>query len=300
MTILQESYLIPEDKTSEHIILVLTLFLIIGVWIIIFFFVAKNPDNNSFTAFEVCETGDCATNRLSGEKRCPAVANQTIQYDPIFEVCNPPKGCTANTTPYALLSDGSTSFSGNCDVTGCRCVNYLSAPDYVEVIFNMQGGLLQNGNLNTENRLTLTQQPSPFVGEGNGVPIIYTDYTTQAWSIAPSDLIYVMPSPCGPLFYDGGDVSDESFLKCINQNPCVMGKMAYVPPNVESYVSFNLDKVKGGTPLACVVNTVANPPTQDVDLSNTCLTTGTNKYYAYAPVFNLIDGKIHCIPTGLI
>jgi hypothetical protein len=294
MVQLVREYLIPEDKSTEYFILLFTIFLIILVWSLILAFSAKNT--STFIGYEVCTAGDCPTNRFTGEKRCSNNPNLPLQYDPIFEVCNPPKGCTANSTPYAVLSDGYSAFDGQCDISGCRCVNYLTTPSYVEVLFNVQGGSIYSTQPEKQTNLQFSQQASPYVGEGNNVPIIYQDPTTQLWQIAPSQLSYLSPNTCAAMFAVNSELTGGDTLKCINMNPCIAGRLAYVPKNTSAYANFGIGGIQGGVPLACVPNRVdkLSSPSNENDCINQ---SGTGNYYA--PVFNTVSGLITCIDSGI-
>jgi len=290
MAVLVQEYFVPEDKTPQYIILAILILLLVGFWAIIFIFSEKNTDNN-FKAYETCQTGYCPTNKFTGEKRCPTNSSVGLQYDPEYEVCNPSNGCVDVSTPYAVQSDGSTSTSGTCDVDQCRCVNFLATPSYIEVLFNMENGNLYSTQPETQNRVVLSQQPSQYLGEGNNVPMVFNSTINQFWQIAPSLLSYVVPSPCSDIFANGPidpEVSIEQYITCINRNPCVAGRMAYLPTNSTSYNNFTAADIKGGYGLGCVPNSVENSPLGD----NTCNTTELNYYYA--PLFNPSTGSVHC------
>lgn len=294
MATVVNGYFIPKDKTSEYLILVVVLFLIIGSWAIILYFTTRYNTSN-IKAFETCAIGLCPTNRATGEKRCPVNTAIPLEYDPILEGCNPPKACTDNATPYAVQSDGSTDFNGICDVEGCRCVNYFSTPSYTQVLFNVGGGDIYNQPPNQQSRIVFSQQATPYAGEGNIVPIRYKDPTVQFPSISPSYLPNIMPNNCSVLFSEIPEPNPTDLLSCINRNPCVVGRMAFVPPNVVAYNNIIADSnnlLSGGTPLACVPNTVENAP-EPLSYPNSCF---TDTIQLYVPVFNSTTGRINCVP----
>jgi hypothetical protein len=294
MARLTRTFLIPKDKTPEYLILIIALFLIILVWTLILYFSRGNSSVATIKAYETCNPGECPTNIESGEKRCSTNPNLPLQYSPEFEVCNPPDSCTSSTTPYALQLDGSSSFDDECGPNNpnCRCVKYFSTPSYTQVLFNSMNGTLYNSE---NNRTILTQAPNPYYGQGNNIPITYQDPTTQFFELSPSLLGYIAPSPCSILFQNGPLLPDYQTLACINKNPCVYGRMAYVPVNT----TFDETKINSSIPVACVPNSVTNPP----DLNNhpnSCITDDPIKsLYEYAPVFNLSSGRIDCVSVNL-
>ena len=287
-------YFIPKNKTSDYLILIVALFLIIGVWTIIMIFTIKKDTtlNSNVKAFEVCPIGECPTDRFTGQKRCPQNLGQPMQYDPIIEVCNPPNSCSDQSTPYAVSSNGATNLNGICDIPNCRCVNFFQTPSYTQVLFNMVNGNIYSQFSDEQQRVNFIQQPSPYVGEGNNVPMLYTDPTTQFYEISPSLLYYLAPNPCSNIYADNPEITTKQLLECINLNPCVTGRLAYVPQNSTAYLSFNDSNLTGNVPLSCVPNTVENAP----EISNSCQTTGNT---VYAPVFNLSNGRIYCNKTNV-
>lgn len=300
-------FIIPADKTPDYLILIVALFLIIGVWSLIVYFIAKRTPAASnisdVKAYEVCPAGDCPTDRFTGQKRCPKNLNQPIQYNPITEVCNPVAGCTASATPYAVQADGSTNLSGLCDIDGCRCVNFLQTPSYTQVIFNMINGNLYSSYANQQGRLALTQTVSPYGGEGNNVPQIYQNPETQFFEIAPSLVSYLIPSTCDVDFVNTPNPGADKLLECINSNPCLSGRLAYIPDSSAGYVTFGNGSLQGSLPVSCVPNSVENPPDQ-VNFPNSCQNSlisyppGVTGYH-YAPVFNMSTGRIKCFETDI-
>jgi hypothetical protein len=293
MPAIVKEYFLPQDKSSQYIILAVAFFLIIGVWTVILAFVIKNPGD--IIAYEKCPVGECPTNTATGEKRCPASKSVPLSYDPIFEVCNPPESCSDVKTPYAVQLDSSTNLSGTCGTNNdqCRCVNYLTTPSYIEVLFNMQGGSLYSTQLEAQSRVILSQQPNQYTGEGNNIPMTYSDPTTQLWEISPSLLSYLWPNPCGDVFtQDVVEITKSQTLYCINKNPCMVGRMAFIPANSTAYASFTDQDISGGVPLACVPNSVENSPTGD----NSCI---SDEDFDYAPIFDPTSGRVYCKQTTI-
>jgi hypothetical protein len=305
MSYVIKQYLLPQDKTTEYLILVIALFLIIIVWAGILYKSTYFGEGQT-KALLTCDPGECPTNIQTGEKRCSQNTSSPLQYDPIYEVCNPRNSCSAFQTPYALLPDGSTDISGQCATNnkGCSCVNTLYTPSFVEVMFN-QGQNLLNNVPGAQNTFVLNQTVNPYIGEGNNVPMSYTDPSSQFWQIGLPDLPFILPNVCYDLFLNDTVVDVGVSVNCINRNPCMAGRLAYVPQNSTAYSSFNsLANLNpsGGTTnssltstfLACVPNSVENSPSGD----NTCNPALGDVFY-YAPVFNSGTGRINCIQTNL-
>ena len=92
------------------------------------------------TPAQSCEIGQCATNITTGIKRCPP-AGETITLNLGNEVCNGQFTCNNPATPYALQSDGSTNFQGNCEQgVSCPCLNHQSCPSYISSVFSVSTG----------------------------------------------------------------------------------------------------------------------------------------------------------------
>ena len=297
MSYVVKEYLLPEDKFTEYLILIIALFLIIIVWAGILY-KSTSYENGETKAFLTCPPGYCPTNRFTGQKRCSKNTQESVEYDPILEICNPSNSCTppnaaeGSIIPYALQTDGSTNIDGICDKDGCSCVNFLSTPSYIEVVFNSSGGALLNTDYKT--KLSLLQQPSPYVGEGNNVPMIYNDPNSQFWNINPSYLPFVTPNPCAQYYIDDPTLTNQEILNCMNLNPCIVGAMAYLPNNAEAYQNFSSNDVSD-MQIGCVPNSVENPPDEG-NFPNSC---NVSSGFLYAPVFNMSSGKVHCFETNI-
>lgn len=313
MNTIVNSYFVPKSNVPQQLILIIALFLIIGVWSVILYFSTKNSkfvSDANVKAYEICPLGSCPTDRFTGQKRCPKNPNQPIQYNPILEVCNPVNACTDQTTPYAVQTDGSVDVGGKCDNEGCRCVNFIQSPSYTQVIFNMtNGNLYSNISAELQGRLTFTQTPTIYVGEGNNTPQNYTDFTTQFYELSPSLLGYITPNPCSveySLAQASGvnELPIETQTDCINQNPCLSGRLSYVPENTIAFQGFNDSNLRN-TPLACVPNSVLKSTVPDpTRYPNSCQTDmfspvvqGDTHPYYYAPVFDSSSGRIVCHKT---
>jgi hypothetical protein len=251
----KENYVIPKDYTTEYIILALVLILIIGTWVVIFYysknkpiqnpttknlsnisgdpstdmanFYNQGPDIGTLTVYEACALGDCPTNVYTGEKRCPQNPSIQLLYNPITEVCNPQFSCTDPSTPYAILFDGSTDFGGQCDADfTCRCTSKLTTPIYIQSLFTVTNGSILENNPQLYNTWYLTQTSSKVSGQGVNIPIAYDDPANNFYQISYSLLTYVTPSAC-----------DEIITANINT---VTGSGAQVLPGEEIPISLGL------------------------------------------------------------
>lgn len=307
-----KEYVIPKDGFSNYMILTISLIVILSVWILILIFAKKyNPvDLGNTTAktlqnensgnlsnqypsyfYLLCDPGTCPTSILTGEKRCPNNPFKQVPYDPAYEVCNPENSCTNNKTPYAVKFDQSTDPLGVCDSPGCRCVNYYSTPSFTQVLFTVEGGSIYTNNPQFLNSWYLNQIPTSAIGQGNNIPIQYQDYNNQFFEIAPTLLSRVVPNVCADKFVEGPELGLTDTLECVNKNPCLVGKMAYIQGYNEFISDFNYYRDPLRKSLACVPAVVENPPNQD-NLTQ-CLST-------QAPVFNYITGKIFCVDPPIV
>jgi len=229
----KENYVIPKDYSTEYIILGLVLILIIGTWIVIFYysknkpiqnpttknlsnqsavadpnndmanFYNQGPEMGTLTVYEACDLGDCPTNVYTGEKRCPQNPSIQLLYDPITEVCNPQYSCTDEATPYAINFDGSTNFSGQCEADyTCRCTSTLTTPTYIQSLFTVTNGNILENNPQLYNTWYLTQTASQVSGQGVNIPITYSDPSNNFYQINYSLLTYVTPSECDTIIND--------------------------------------------------------------------------------------------------
>lgn len=229
----KENYVIPKDYSTEYIILALVLILIIGAWVVIFYYsknkpiqnpTTKNLSNKNLTSdpssnlanfynqgpeigtlsvYEACDLGDCPTNVYTGEKRCPQNPSIQLLYDPITEVCNPQYSCTDEATPYAINFDGSTNFSGECEADyTCRCTSILTTPNYIQSLFTVTNGNILENNPQLYNTWYLTQTASQVSGQGVNIPITYDDPANNFYQINYSLLTYVTPSECDTIIKD--------------------------------------------------------------------------------------------------
>ena len=168
-------------------------------------------------------------------------------------------------------------------------------------MFNLQSGVINAGKNGIQN-IVLTQTPSPYVGEGNNVPIKYQDPSTQFWQLGVSYLPYMNPNICSDIYASGDpDANQQNILRCINRNPCLSGRLAYIPSNSKAFQEFSVNNLLS-TAVGCVPNSVENPPYgSQNEYRNSCqndLTNPGSKNY-FAPVFNQNLGRIYCFDTGI-
>ena len=193
----------------------------------------NNKDLIQNALFDKCPNGYCATNIMTGIKRCPESVDNSISYQVGLEVCNPKYSCTDKSTPYALNSTGEVNISGKCesDFFPCKCVNYISAPYYSTVYFKMENGSAYQKTPEYEN-YTLTQLPiNSAISNPGRAQFSIDDPSSEFFKINPA---YVRRITNACNFYDNTltDITSEptpfSMLKCIgDNNPCIQGQMSY-------------------------------------------------------------------------
>jgi len=314
----EKEYIVPKDKFNEYLLLAISIFIIVGVWILILYFSrdynevmlgntsTKTSSNvqsgspnlqsvgnlESTYLLEQCPAGECPTNIATGEKRCPSNPLTPMLFNPTYEVCNPVSLCTDTRTPYAVRFDQSTNAEGICDFDGCRCVNYLSTPSFTQVLFQVKGGDIYTSNPQLLNKWYFVQSPNTSLGQGNNISMRYNDPNTEFYTISPSLLSYVTPKLCQDIYEKGPEVLPADTVECINRNPCQVGKMAYILGYNQLFTSFDYYKDANITPIGCVPAIVDNP----IDEFNNSLSC----FPGYAPVFNYINGKVICIPPPFI
>jgi hypothetical protein len=93
-----------------------------------------------------CGPGLCADDIYSGQKTCPSSATSVVPFDPSFETCNPPTGCTSSEAPclyydptIGTVCPGNPNFSSSCPsgVTpqDCGCTSRIFCPNFAAVYF---------------------------------------------------------------------------------------------------------------------------------------------------------------------
>lgn len=210
-----------------------------------------------------CPLGYCATNIMSGEKRCSNFDSDRVVYDPTLEVCNPLGLCTETRTPFAERGDGSTSANGQCDTleTPCRCLRMPKCASYHSNHFEYN--ILTSSSLNDINNGAIT------IVEGNIGNEISTSLSTSANSLNSNVLsctitgpstTNILAAPYCPCTIPGntlvscvGLTPQQAYKKCIRSNPCPDGVMAVMASNYSEAVAFTLDDVSwSSVQLGCV------------------------------------------------
>lgn len=140
---------LPEDRIipSFAILIIVLVFIFLTILILPDFF-----PSSSGTA--VCGSGLCVNDINTGQKTCPT-DNSMLSYDPVYQTCNPPTGCSPTSNAPCVYSDptvgsvcpGNLNYnSGNCPNSGgtgssgsvCPCVGRLICPDFATVYFQIQ------------------------------------------------------------------------------------------------------------------------------------------------------------------
>ena len=82
-----------------------------------------------------CPSGYCAIDKFTGLKRCPN-GNYSVTYNTVSEGCTRKEYCDIKALPYAVISNGATSLSGQCEPgVACRCIDKKSCNTGVTTIF---------------------------------------------------------------------------------------------------------------------------------------------------------------------
>lgn len=236
------------NRDGEHTLIVIALIFIVLVLVLILY--NFSPLRNTELLIE-CPPGECASNLQTGEKRCPISVNTVILRNPQTETCNPVSSCTDPTTPYSLNADGSFNIDGRCPPTKnglstCRCVSELKCPSFTQILFTSQNG----SKYSTNSQYTFTQ--TPYVGNTstNG-PAVINDITTESCYLSSiSDANRLFPSSCNQSSF----VDSTSIGECIEFNPCLQGRLTFVPESGRDLIDSPFLVTSEGltTRLACI------------------------------------------------
>ena len=228
------------SSTPENVIILVTSLFILAFVAFVVYRIRIAPKTNIVIN---CAPSQCATNIYSGTKKCPDNGS-VISIDPETEVCNSPFTCEDPKTPYALLSDGSTSLDGVCDdgVT-CRCLQRPRCPYYVTSFFRATNG---NPYQSIDNQRISFRQINTYTDLAGAhhttKPLEYIDPATEFCSI-PIDWFNkqrVWPSKC------------------------ISGTIAFVPEDPEAFSASSTDT----TPVACVLGSPNTCPVDSVAFWN--------------------------------
>lgn len=235
------------DKQETIILTIFLLVLVLFLFYILYLLISTNFSlkKGPYTGLgptTPCNPGDCATNIISGQKRCPVNPQISVQAILGQEVCNPPFACTSPITPFAVQSDGSTNNQGQCEPnTICDCKTTESCPIYVRSLLTQNAGNPFD-NLATQ-RIVFTQSVGdpPMTSSGSFCSAPYL------W------LPYMSPG-CGFT----NNISYDNLVLCMNQgqgctgapsgSPCSLGVLALITDNPESVNKNNLQEQR----FACV------------------------------------------------
>lgn len=263
----------------NYLIIVVTFIILFTFFVIFLIFFFQNIPNKQLLL--ECEKGKCATNIFSGEKRCAASNDETVLYDPSFEVCNSRFACENSQTPYALLPNGSTNIMGICaEGHTCRCLKNNTCAKEIVTAFDTSG---------SKDRTTFDQISLNIQGSNGAEQFIIDDQNTQFCSIKTYHLDRISPGAC--TFTSEDDITLAELQKCYRDNPCLIGVLAFYPHNFNSFVlnKNNKDAIYNITS-ACIASS-NNLMNNSSDLKNYC-DPGS------VPVYNNGTGLIQCYETG--
>ncbi len=248
-----------DDATIDWILLAITLLILFVFWgLLIYLALTSIPTTTVTTGSGAvlvnCPPGQCATNIYNGEKRCPAPTG-TIVSDAGIEVCNTADRCDNDTTPYALLSDGSTDPQGLCESgVHCRCMRYPNCPSYVVTLFKATDGNPYGSVPGTRTKFQqYSSSTNPNTGQSTtNTPLTYTDVSTTFCTVP---LNWLPRSTPGCTFSESVDLS--MIKDCMGgqtgcngsvYNPCLEGTLAFISNDSDAFVASSIDR----TPLGCV------------------------------------------------
>jgi len=252
-------------------ILILTILSFIYLWLIV---------GSNFTLSRrsnLLPCSECAVNINTGIKIC-SKQGETLLINPAEQVCSSQFLCDNPVLPYAILSDGSTNFSGVCENNiPCSCSNSQKCPSYISSAF-----ITTNGDPYDQpegQRMAFSQI------SGNGEIISFTNSTTFC-QIPYSWLPYgICPNmTC----FEGNDCPlGEQLQQCMTLpfitnpvvNPCYQGNLAVL--SNEDFVPSLTDDYLSTASYGCII-TEFSCPQNSITLYNTniknifCLTKSSN------------------------
>jgi len=280
-----KDYIKHESFDSNYIIISVILILILLVLCGCFYYFYNESVDNNTTYFN-CPPGQCATNIYNGEKRCPQENIDQVYYDASFEVCNSKYTCESNRTPYALLASGATNPQGVCDAGNiCRCLNTSQCATDIVSTFKMT-----NGNINIDKNSTFNQIPLNIQGDDGSQVFSIEDPNITFCAIKANHLNRLTPNACS--FADDKNIKINEIVKCMSDNPCLVGALAFYPNNADNFVlnSTNLNAIYN-VPVACVPASQPRYSYYTINgLKNLCNNNAV-------PVWNKKLGIIQCKPV---
>jgi hypothetical protein len=262
-------------EKMNDLLLTITILFVVALLLWISYTIYSYVSNYTVPVF-TCTRGKCATNRNNGMKRCPANDIESIEYNPEFEVCNSKYSCETLATPFALLNDGSTSISGQCeDGVVCRCLDKNFCPSFSLAKFTSVG---------SGSRRYIQQSPLESQVSFNYGAITITDPSRESCGVYLADFDKVTPrtSQCNYFSPNNPDLNEAR--RCINSNPCSIGRLAFYPPSLSNF-SFNSSSLYS-TQVMCM---------PDINDHSTNLMNGEICRGGQVPVFDSSSGKIVCL-----
>jgi hypothetical protein len=273
------------------------------MWLIYAFFADKAQNFGSEgTALKPCLLGQCVTDKVTGEKKCPPNPSIAYAYDPSIQDCQDVYFC-AGENGYASQSDGSTNPTGYCQLDPtkdpsdfirlpCRCLNDAYCADYILNYFSIASG---SPYIDMQGQtFTLIQENNPYYNSKN-IPTDYVDLGLRvanpqtSFCTVPMNWIYQSQPGCSYIpgatsslvdsngYYVGGNntnytgvnesqdkISDTLNEIIANATNCMQSN----PCNF-GVLSFITNDASGfsvtdidKTPVACTVGSVCREPNQ--------------------------------------
>lgn len=241
---------VEPDNTPAILLplVVLTIFIIFIGWMLYLLISSgfqtssmNNPVSTDSRTYDMlCPVGQCATNILSGFKRCPE-ENVAISVDPSKEVCNERYLCTSPITPYAMNSDGSTNYYGVCEPgVICPCLRVNQCPEYIVSMFTASDGNPYN---------PLTGQRITFPQITGSPPLQYT--IGKAFCAAPLAWLPLSTPGCNFISSaQGNSITYDDLLMCMGlvsgcsdggpSSPCAQGVLALITDDPDAVTQTNI------------------------------------------------------------
>ena len=242
--------------TDVRIVIIIIIVLIILAFILLLLFNLnknKHPPTNTLVANGSVITGigisclpnQCVTNIYNGSKICPTLQGGSLIADPALEVCNSRFLCENPLTPYALQSDGSTNQDGICQFgVTCRCLRTPQCSANIVGVFTTSNGTPYQPF--AQQRIIINQtlvQTAPNAGASKvnfklETPLVNFCTITSSW------LKNLQPGICNDL----STSTLAGVAECQSRNPCIAGTLAFIPENVETFDTTQINV----TSLGCV------------------------------------------------
>jgi len=241
-----------ERKTMEYllalIIAVILIFIIVFIWVgsIMYQDPNLNPyENPSDPPTRQCLAGQCAVNKYSGVKRCPANNKDIINARLDLEVCSSKYICDNPIQPIAIDSRGVALNDNNCPTnTVCQCLaGQYCGPDimvYFKPYWNQLNYTTKYTQLNTVkdslgNTISL---PPYYIPPGQGeCTITPTLYATRSLDTATCLFGTMAYYPEANTLVDGLVTP----LACVRGKPCTLpGETAVYNPSTRGIDCVNI------------------------------------------------------------